>query len=262
MDNLPYSMGNMSIRKVNIPQESDIPQGSGKVSNLKNDLGSLFGSITRALVIWTLLNQPDDGLTQADFAHLTNSDPKDVRRALDILEQLNLAWVLTSYGGVTSIEGAKNLDLERVMHTTRGTRRYRLNKEHPWVPGLKIILESSYLGGISLLRKGLSAFPVDKIKPDAAFVFGSFANGSQTPESDIDLIVIGYHDRPTLAELIDKLEQQTGRKIDYFEYTSDEWAKALQDGDYFVNSVMKKPKVFLVGDNERLEQIIGERTGR
>jgi predicted nucleotidyltransferase len=247
---------NKPINKVDLPgNQSDTSSDLGPVNTQKNDLASLFGSNTRVLVIWTLLNNPDDGLTQADIARATNADPKDIQRALDILKQLNLACSLTTFGVITSLHEAANLKLEEIERTSVGTRRYRLNKDHPWVPGLKIILENSHLGSVNVLRQELIAFPVKKVQPDMAFVFGSFAVGGQTQESDIDLIVIGYHDRPALAELIDKVERKIGRNIDYFEYTQEEWVKALRENDFFANSIMKKPKVFLIGHNERLEDI-------
>lgn len=256
---LPYNMVNMSrqkgnkpINKVNLPgNQTD----SGPVSSQKNDLASLFGSNTRVLVIWTLLNNPDDGFTQAEIARATGSDPKDVQRALDILKQLNLARGLTAFGCISSLHEAANLNLEEIERTSVGTKRYRLNKDHPWVPGLKIILENSHLGGIHILKQELIKFPVEKLKPDAAFVFGSFAVGEQTPESDIDLIVIGCHDRAALAEIIDKVEGRIRRDINYIEYTPVEWAKALRENDFFLKSIMEKLKVFLIGNDERLEQI-------
>ena len=162
---------------------------------------------------------------------------------------------------MTSVEGTTTLDLGKEMRTTGGTRRYRLNKDHPWVLGLRIILENSSLGAIYLLQKALESFPVERRKPHVAFVFGSFAVGEQTPKSDIDLIVIGHHDRATLAEIIDGLEQRIGRNIDYIEYTSEEWAKALERDADFANSIIAKPKIFLIGDNERLERIGETQTG-
>jgi len=250
---------------------ADFPErGSVSSAPRKSELASLFGSETRAVVLWVLLNHPDDGLTQADFARVSNRDPKDVQRALDILAQLGLARWLTSYGGIISPytsegrfdpEEAVRQEIEERIRTTGGIRRYRLNKDHPWVPGLRIILESSSLGAIHLLQEELRVFPVEKRKPYVAFVFGSFAVGEQTPESDIDVIVIGNHDRATLAGIVDRLEQRIARSINYVEYTREEWARALEEDVGFARSIVAKPKVFLIGDNERLERISKTRAG-
>lgn len=275
-DILSYNMDNMSLRQGNkSSNKGDLPaskSGSARPPSRKNDLASLFGSETRAIVIWVLLNHPDEGLTQAEFARLTNRDAKDVQRAIDILVQLNLVRWIPSLGGEPCAisthtsdgrfdpEEAVEQDIEDSIRTRGYSRRYRLNKNHPWIPGLRIILENSSLGAIHLLQERLRAFPAEKLKPDVAFVFGSFALGEQTPESDVDLIIIGYHDRETLAEIIDSLEERIGRSINYIEYTCEEWAAALKEDIAFAASIVTKPRIFLIGDNARLEQISKART--
>jgi predicted nucleotidyltransferase len=246
--------------QVNLPDDPPEKRPSGPQ---RSDIASLFGSETRAIVIWTLLNHPDQGLTQADVARVTSKDPKDVQRALDTLEQIELVLKFITFGGTISPYTKGRFDPEEAVRqaidvqirTSGGTRRYRLNMDHPWVPGLRIILESSSLGAIHLLQKELEAFPVEKRKPHVAFVFGSFAIGEQTPESDIDLVVIGWHDRTVMAEMMDLLEHRTARQINYIEYTREEWKGALEEDLDFARSIMAKPKVFLIGDNERLERI-------
>lgn len=49
-----------------------------------------------------------------------------------------------------------------------------------------------------------------------AFVFGSFARGEQTPDSDIDLRLVCGNTMTfgTLYELSHKLERELGRKVD------------------------------------------------
>jgi len=132
-----------------------------------------------------------------------------------------------------------------------GRMYYNLNEDHPWVPGLKVIFENSSIGIIPLLREGLA--PIEGI--EIAFVFGSCATGAQTPESDIDLLTIGNQNPETVADFIDGLEGRIGRKIDYFEYAPEDWVEALRDHNYFARSVMAKPRIFLIGNNEKLERI-------
>ena len=250
---------NTPLKKVNRPK----PQSNtGQSASEKSDLAYLFGSETRAIVLWALLNHPDEGLTQTNIARVTNKDPKEVRRALDNLEQLGLAFYTTTYGGITSIYAAGGLDLDQVARTSAGTRRYRLDKNHPWVTSLRIILENSSLGSIHLLKNEMNAFSVEKVKPHVAFVFGSFAIGEQTSVSDIDLVIIGYHDRAALAEIVNEIELRISRTINYIEYTSSEWANALIEDSDFAASIMAKPKICLIGDNEKLERISKTRESR
>lgn len=270
-------MDNMTIKQDNKPSNKiDLPDSqSGNLrstSKNRSDLACLFGSETRAFVIWTLLNHPDRGLTQAEIARLADRDPKDVQRALDILVSLSLVWCVPEPGGEPRAisryasndsedpNKAADQDIENRIRTFGLSKRYWLNKKHPFVPGLRMILERSKLGVINLIQQELRAFPVEKKKPYIAFIFGSFAVGEQTPESDIDLIVIGYHDRETLAEIIDNLEERIARNINYIEYSREEWASALEDDADFARSIMSNPRIFLIGDNERLEKISTKRT--
>ena len=71
----------------------------------------------------------------------------------------------------------------------------------------------------TLIRKLQQYF---KTKPiDKAWIFGSYARGDQTPESDIDILVTydsGF--RPGLfgiSLIIEELENITGKKIDLVE---------------------------------------------
>ncbi|HDS30908.1 MAG TPA: nucleotidyltransferase domain-containing protein [Firmicutes bacterium] len=253
----------MTRNKGNLPKKQS--SGSEQVSN-KSDLAYLFGSETRAFVIWVLLNHPDHGFTQAEISRLTGKDSKDVKRAIDILIQLDLITMVKGLSGVISPytsdgrfdpEGAFEEHINREIQTSGFSKRYYLNENHPWIPGLKIIFNNSYLGVIHLLQAELKAFPVEKIKPDVAFVYGSYVIGEETVQSDIDMIVVGCHDRETLAEIVDNLEQRIDRSINYVEYTCEEWAQALKEEVDFARSIMTKPKIFLLGDNEKLEKIAG-----
>lgn len=69
---------------------------------------------------------------------------------------------------------------------------------------------------ISLLRDFFSTQPVEK-----AWLFGSYARGEETPESDIDIMV--KYTRGTrlglfgISELIDNLENLLGKRVDLVE---------------------------------------------
>ena len=246
-------MGNMPAKQAKIHKDEleSLPADSKK-----RDIDLLFGSVVRGDVLWSLLQYPEESFTQGDIVKITGRDPKDVRRVLDALEQLGLIHVRTiSCGGISSLSQAHLLVDEKIADEmrTRGIKRYGLNNDHPWVPALKVILENSSMGAIPVLREELRRIRLRR--PEVAFVFGSFAVGDQTSKSDIDLIVIGYHDREALADMIDGLERRIGRSIDYFEYTPEEWIKALRDNNGFATSIMTKPKLFLIGDNEGLERL-------
>ncbi|MDE6552727.1 MAG: nucleotidyltransferase family protein [Muribaculaceae bacterium] len=69
---------------------------------------------------------------------------------------------------------------------------------------------------IDRLKDFFSTEPVEK-----AWVFGSYARGEETSESDIDILVRYSKDTCLglfgIAELIDKLENLLGKKVDLVE---------------------------------------------
>lgn len=66
------------------------------------------------------------------------------------------------------------------------------------------------------LREFFESEPVDK-----AWIFGSYARGEETPESDVDILV--RYSKGTclglfgIVELIEKLENLLGKKVDLVE---------------------------------------------
>lgn len=66
------------------------------------------------------------------------------------------------------------------------------------------------------LKEFFSTRPVEK-----AWIFGSYARGEETPQSDVDILIKYMPDeRPGLfgiCELIEKLESLLGKKVDLVE---------------------------------------------
>lgn len=222
----------------------------------KRDVDMLLGSGVRADVLWVLLTQPT--LAFVDITRFAQRDPKDVKKALETFKQLELVIETGPVGGGTMspAEMYKLKDerwIERALRIT-GQMYYGLNEEHPWLPGLKIIFENSSIGIIPLLREALVSIQGIEV----AYVFGSFAIGEQNVRSDIDLVVIGRHDREALDDRMDTFEKRTDRILDPFEYTPEEWIKYLRDYPSFADTMMPKRKLFLIGDDERLERLAKE----
>ena len=69
---------------------------------------------------------------------------------------------------------------------------------------------------INILKDFFSKLPVEK-----AWVFGSYARGEETSESDVDILVRYSKDTCLglfgIAEIIDKLEKLLGKKVDLVE---------------------------------------------
>ena len=73
-----------------------------------------------------------------------------------------------------------------------------------------------------------------KYKAERALLFGSYARGEATPESDIDLLVYGgEHFYPTdIFALAEELFEITGKKVDVYEICE------INKGDFY-DEIMK-----------------------
>lgn len=125
---------------------------------------------------------------------------------------------------------------------------YRINQQHLLYPDLKsIVLKTTGLGQV--LRDEL-----DKLKHiDCAFIYGSYASGEEDARSDIDLMFVGQVDLESLQSVLQSLERQLGREINETVYAPEEFAQQRRAGDAFLERVMRKPKIMLVGDANALD---------
>jgi predicted nucleotidyltransferase len=220
------------------------------VGAVKRDIDMLFGSGTRVDLLWEYLWRPDQWLKPRDLARLTGRSLSDAMRNNLILSKLGLIEPYACGGGSCAPENFVRIFKahEEEMRIFRDS--YRLNKNHPWIPALRMLLERS-IGSLKILSEAIAKIPDIEI----AFVFGSFATSEQRPDSDIDLMVIGKHDMATLAEPISEVEKRTGREINYIAYSPDDWRTKFESRNYFVMSLIDSPKIFLIGDSKSLERI-------
>jgi predicted nucleotidyltransferase len=130
-----------------------------------------------------------------------------------------------------------------------GNRAYfQANEECPVLPELRsLLIKTSGLADV--LRVELAPL-ASKIK--VAAVYGSIATGTETSGSDIDLLLIGS---VKMIELVPLLEQVTGklrRQINPTLYTPEEFSQKVRRS-HFVQSVLGKPLLFVLGTNSDLE---------
>jgi predicted nucleotidyltransferase len=90
-----------------------------------------------------------------------------------------------------------------------------------------------------------------------AFVYGSMARGEHVAGSDIDLMVIGTISLRDLVKRLHPLQATLGREINVKVYRPAEWREHARTGDPFVQEVLAKPKIFVVGSADELEELGG-----
>lgn len=128
-------------------------------------------------------------------------------------------------------------------------KHYQANRDAPIFDELRGIMLKT-VGLADILR--LALLPLaDRIL--VAFIYGSIAKGSDTVQSDIDVLIIGKE--LAYADVYDALntsEAQLGRPVNPSIYSMQELQRKLADDNAFVSRVLEQPKIFLVGSADDL----------
>lgn len=132
---------------------------------------------------------------------------------------------------------------------------YKANRSHPVFPELRTLVEKT-VGAFQVLRSALAPL-ADRFS--LAFIYGSMARQEEKAESDIDLLVVGEVTLKDVLEGLADIETSLGRAVNPTVYSATEFKSKLATGNHFVNSVVRGPKVFLIGDENELRKVGGIR---
>ena len=195
-----------------------------------NVLHHLFGSRARTEILSLLILHPGERFYLREIQRRTGQDVNPVKKELDRLQKSGL---------ITSV-----MD---------GNRRYvSINPNCGIFPEVKgLILKTVALGDV--LRASFSNLKGIQF----AFIYGSFAGGQETAKSDIDLFVIGEISGMELQKAIGASKAASGREINVSNFSLQEFLKRARSKDHFVGNVMRRKKIFLIGNNDELGKIVG-----
>ena len=192
--------------------------------------GALFSRVQQK-VLALLFTNPDRSFYTRQIVNTLNSGTGAVERELTKLER----------SGLVLIEKIGN------------QKHYSANRDAAIFQELQSILRKT-VGLHDPLRSALAPF-ADRIK--AAFVYGSVARGDDTARSDIDLMVIS--DDLTYSDIfgsVQEAEKMLARPINPNMMDAASWKKRQASKNHFVSSIIKAPKIFIVGSEKDL---MGER---
>lgn len=133
---------------------------------------------------------------------------------------------------------------------------YRANRDCPIFDELAGILRKTS-GSVAALKEALA--PVAQ-RICVAFVFGSFAKGTQRAGSDVDVMLIGEVRFIEAVQLFHPIQTMLGREINPKVYNRSEWRAKLRVEDPFVRDVVANPKIFLIGNQHDLDEPAGQDT--
>jgi predicted nucleotidyltransferase len=191
----------------------------------------LFASRTLAQLLTTFVTYPEATFYQRELVEITGTGLYTVQRELARLEKVGL--------------------LIRAPHGNRVY--YQANRRHPAFEDLKrVVLKTMGLG--DALRQALAPLAG---RLCLAWIYGSFARGEETAESDIDLLLVGDLKLREVASLLGPIGQELGRELNPVVYPPEEFKSKAKEGHHFIRAVLKSDKIFLLGDEDDLRRVVG-----
>jgi predicted nucleotidyltransferase len=191
-------------------------------------LSSLLFSEYRKRVLGLLLLNPNASYHVRELARLTNTTPGTLHKELT---KLTIGGILQSKKVGNQVHYSANLSCpiyEELASILRKTS------------GLADVIAETLIGV--------------KDQISFAFVFGSVARGEQQSSSDVDVMIIGLLSFGDAVQLLHPAQTILQREINPVVYSADEFERRIKNNDSFINEVLAKPKLFIIGTENELRQ--------
>ena len=181
----------------------------------------LFGAYRRRILSLLLLH-PEQGFYVREIARLTGVPAGSLHREVT---QLTEAGLLSRMPAGNQV-------------------RYQADRSCP-------IFEE--LAGIFRKTSGLADVLRDALQPlersvEAAFVFGSVAQGKEGPTSDVDVMVLGKAKFEKVVGALATASERLRREVNPVVMAPDEFRAKAKARDRFVTRILAEPKIMLKGE--------------
>ncbi|MBI4632540.1 MAG: nucleotidyltransferase domain-containing protein [Deltaproteobacteria bacterium] len=196
-------------------------------------LKKLFSSKVRVELLNTFFLHPERAFYLRELERITGEDYKNISTELKNLEAIGL--LNSSKSG--------------------NSKYFRLNREFLFFAELKSIFFKAR-GAAGLLKQVLSSMA----GIEYAFLYGSFATGTESADSDIDVMIIGTTPLEKLLKSLREPEASLGREINPSLFKISEVKKRIKNQDPFLTRVMAEPKMMLIGDEDGLRKLAQQRS--
>ncbi|MGO8880184.1 MAG: nucleotidyltransferase domain-containing protein [Desulfomonilaceae bacterium] len=152
------------------------------------------------------------------------------------------------------LENLVNIGL-LVRHKQGNQVYYQANLQSPIFTELKSLMIKT-AGVADVLRETLKPF---QRRIETAFIYGSFAKGTENADSDVDVLVIGDLTFSEVVDAITSAQESIGREVNPSVYPVDEFITKVSAGNHFLTSSIGEPKIFLIGDGDVFERLVEKR---
>jgi len=195
----------------------------------------LFGKSMRAILA-RLYGRPDRRFYVRELARAAATPPSSLQRDLA---------ALAAAGVIERHEDGRQV-------------YYQANASCPIFGELKGIVTKTF---------GVADFLRDMLRPHAkhiraAFVYGSVAEGTEAPGSDVDLLVIGDLPPSRLAIDLGKIDMALGRRVSLASYSVEEFVELSAQENNFITRVLHGPVIWLIGNKETVDALRPLKSGK
>lgn len=122
------------------------------------------------------------------------------------------------------------------------SRVYFIDERSTIVPELRAVVQKT-IGVEALLVRALAG--LDGV--ESAYIFGSYASGTDRAHSDVDVLLIGRPDRVALSARLSGVETSLGRDVNVLVRTPDDLREKRED-DPFWQRVLNGPLIHIAGE--------------
>ncbi|AFM27135.1 putative nucleotidyltransferase [Desulfomonile tiedjei DSM 6799] len=158
--------------------------------------------------------------------------------------------------------GAVQRELENLVNAGLVVRRkqgnhvyFQANPKSAIFPELRSLMVKT-AGIADILRQALA--PLSE-RITFAFIYGSFAKGTETADSDVDVLFVGEAKLSEIVDLLMPAQQIMGREVNPSVYPLKEFSTKIAGGHHFLTSVVRDPKIFLIGDENVFRGLVEKR---
>jgi predicted nucleotidyltransferase len=190
-------------------------------------LEALFPSRTLVKVLALLLLNPEQQYYQAEVAEQTQEALLKVQKALKRA---------VDSGFITQSKQGKMVF-------------YQANSAQPGFEELKNL----FLKTVALAERLREPLLVLSDKIQAAFIFGSYAQGTATSRSDIDVFILGTLSLREIAHAFGDVSEKIGREVNPVVYSLADF-RERQD-QRFIQEMVICPKIWLVGNDNEFKRL-------
>ena len=185
-------------------------------------LGDALFTTTQQKVLGLLYVQPERSFYTKEILRLTGMGVATIKRELDRM----LA------AGILSLTKIGN------------QHHYQANPDCPIYSELLGIVKKTF-GVTGVIKQAL--YPLAE-NISWAFIFGSVASGKETSASDVDVLIIGNIEFSKAVNALYSYQDILGREINPKIYSKEEWIQMLNNKDAFINEILSKPCMDVMGD--------------